>query len=523
MPAVLIDGAPLPVPAMRQLRSMRVAARLDVPTQCEIVFSAAPGAAAIPPWARTGTALRVWLTGSTDLLFTGEVTCVEVEYAADGAALLRLRAYDPLHRLRRRQQLRVFTSVTAAELADQLCAGLGLVVDATADGPRLDRLLQHRNNDLDLLLQTTGRAGLHVTVDQDRLRLVTLDGFGDPVELALGRNVFALRISTNLDQAAGATAVRGWRPGLAEPIEQRADRARSGRRIPLRPEPGQVGADGVRTILNQPVRSDDEAAALAQAGLDARVAALVTAAGTADGDPALRPGRRISLTGVATPVAGVYVLTEVVHTVDANGHLTHFSTAPPDPPPTVVPPAPATVTLGLVTDIDDPDRLGRIQVNLPAYGGLDAGWLEVTAPGAGRGRGIVALPDPGDTVLVVLPGGEPSAGLVLGSLFGAIEPYDSGVVGGRSRRWSMRTSTGQSIVIDDDGRSLRLATDYGSRLEITPERTTLHAASELVLSAPGRAMVVRAGTVDFQHAGLAAEAADAAGRAATGRTGGGGG
>ncbi|MFY1584275.1 phage baseplate assembly protein V [Micromonospora sp. WMMD734] len=515
-PSVSLDGVPLGGAADRRIRSVRVAARLDQPTQCEVVYAADPGPGARGPGpgpaVPTGATLTVRL--GDDLLFTGEVTCVEVEYAADGTALSRWRGYDLLHRLRKRQQLRVFEAVTAADLARELCGAVGLAVDAEVDGPRLDRLLQHRHSDLELLREVAGRAGLHLAVDGDRVRLVTLDGHGQPVPLTLGRTLHSVRLAANLDRAAGGSAALGWHPQRAEPLGHRVDAARSGRRVPLRPDPAAVGADGVRTLLDQPGRSDDELAALAQAGLDDRVAALVTAEGVAAGDPALRPGRRVTLGGVADDLAGVYVLTEVVHTVDGSGHLTRFATAPPPAPPHVTAGG-AVVTLGVVTAVDDPQRLGRVRVRLPGYGDLDAGWLAVLCPGAGRDKGIVALPDPDDTVLLALPGGDPVAGVVLGSLFGTVTPYDAGVADGRAGRWSVRTGSGQTIVVDDAARTLRLATDVGSFLELTPELTTLHAATDLVLSAPGRALVVRARSVDFLHADATEDAATARQQAGT--------
>lgn len=495
---VLLDGVELNATARQRIRSLRVAARLGQPTQAELVLATAAGAGALDPEVRPGTTLDVRLAEHSDALFTGEVTAVEVEYAADGAAVLRLRAYDALHRLRKRQDLRVFTSVTAAELAGELCGEVGLTVTAESDGPRLDRLLQHRHSDLELLREVTGRAGLHLAVDGDDVRLITLAGYGEPVALRLGAGVHTLRLSTNADRASGASAALGWHPQRAEAISQQVDEARCGRPAGDRPDPADVGADGVRTAVDQPGRSDDELAALAQARLDLRAAALATAEGVAEGDPALRPGRRIDLTGVPDPLAGAYVLTEVVHTVDGDGHLTRFSTVPPAAPPSTA--GGATVTLGTVTDVADPDGLGRVRLTLPAYGDLDAGWLGVLCPGAGRGKGLVALPDPDDTVLVVLPGGEPASGIVLGSLFGAVEPYDAGVDDGKARRWSLRTAGGQSIVVDDVQRSLRLGTEGGSWLELTPDLATLHAASDLVISAPGRAMVIRARSVDFLHA-----------------------
>ncbi|GIJ76905.1 Uncharacterized conserved protein, implicated in type VI secretion and phage assembly [Micromonospora phaseoli] len=509
---VLLDAAPLPDTLRGRVSSLRVAARLNRPTQCEVALSADPGTAALTGPVRVGASLDVHLDGHPEALFTGEVTAVEVEYAADGAATVRVRGYDALHRLRKRQRLRVFESVTAADLARELCADLGLHVDAQVDGPQLDRLPHHRPSDLDLLLEVTGRAGLYLSVDGAVLRLVTLDGHGEPIPLELGRDVHGLRLSVNADTAVEESAALGWHPQRAEPIAQSADTPRCGRDTAVQPSPADVGADGPRTALDQPGRSDDEIAALAQARLDARAAALVTAEGTAEGDPALRPGRRIRLTGVAEAVAGTYVLTEVVHTVDANGHLSRFSTVPPPVPPAGLP-TPAVVTLGTVTDVTDPDGLGRVRVHLPAYGGADAGWLAVLCPGAGRGKGLVALPDPQDSVLVALPGGEPASGVVLGSLFGTVEPYDTGVDDGRARRWSLRTAGGQQVVVDDVARSLRLSTDAGSWLELTPQLATLHAATDMVLSAPGRAMVIRARSVDFLHAETVEDPETAAERA----------
>lgn len=495
--SVTVRGTAIAAGLLQRLRSVRVSARLNQPTQCELAFAAGPGAGAELDPFPLGAAIAVRLDGTGDDLFTGEVTCFEVEYAEDGAAELRARAYDGLHRLRKHQELRVFEGVTAADLAGQLAGAAGLSVDAQEDGPRVERLLQHRHTDFDLLLEVAGRAGLHLAADGSTLRLITLDGYGTPVPLKLGGTLLSLRVAANLDQGAGDSAALGWHPQRAEAFAEVAGRARSGREIPLRPDPADVGADGDRTAVDQPGRSEDELAALAQARLDARVAAWVTASGVAEGDGTLRPGRRVAISGAAELLCGVYVLTEVMHTIDAAGHLTRFTTEPPALP---VQPSAAAITLGTVTDVDDPERLGRVRVELPAYGGLDAGWLGVALPGAGRGKGIVALPDPDDMVLVALPGGEPAAGVVLGSLFGAIEPYDAGIEAGKAQRWSMRTAAGQRIVVDDGGRKLRLETETGSYLEFTPDLATLHAATALVLQAPGQAMVIRARTVDFVHA-----------------------
>jgi phage protein D/phage baseplate assembly protein gpV len=492
---VRVDGRPLPDRGSGRLLCARVANRLNQPAQCEIAFAAdrACPSTAFP----FGGALSLGLAGADDVLFTGEITGVEYETDADGTMTLRVRGYDPLHRLRKRQELRVFESVTAADLAGRLAGEVGLRVDAESDGPLLERVMQHRHSDLELLREVCGRAGLHLCVDGDVLRLVTLAGRGRPVPLRVGRDLWRVRVEVNLDRMAGGSAALGWHPQRAETLSASAGDARSGRQVAQPLDTASVGGDGVRTLVDQPARSHDELEAIAQAAFDVRVASGVTVDGVAEGNPALKVGGRIAIGGVPDQVAGVYVLTEVVHTIDAASHLTAFSTSPPA---AVAAPAAASATLGTVIAVDDPDGLGRVRVRLPALGDLDAGWLAVVCPGAGSGRGIVALPDVDDTVLVVLPHGEPASGLVVGSLYGTIMPPDTGVDSGRIRRWSLLTAQGQSMVVDDAGKRLRLGNEVGSFVELTPDLLTVHAATDLLIEAPGRSLTVRARTVDFGHA-----------------------
>lgn len=494
---VRVGGSPLPEDSA-QVLAARVAYRLGQPGQCEVTLTRPPGPSTAAARCELGAALRLELDGLDEALFTGEITAVEYECAADGVGRLRVRGYDRLHRLRKHQELRVFEDVSAADLARLLAAELGVTVSAEDDGPRLERLLQHRHSDLELLQEVCGRAGLYPCLSGDRLRLVSLDGYGTPVPLRLGVDLWRVRAAVNLDRAAGGDTALGWHPQRAELLTGTIDSARSGRRVSQGVDPGAVGAGGTRTLVDQPGRSEDELVALAQAAYDTRVASAVALTGAAEGSTDLVIGGRIAVTGLAAPVDGVYVLTEVTHTITGEGWLTEFST---EPPPVLVADRAATATLGTVTEVTDPDNLGRVRVTMPTLGDLDAGWLAVVCPGAGQGRGIVALPDVDDTVLVLLPHGEPTAGLVIGSLYGTITPPDTaGIVDGRVGKWSMTTADGQSIVVDNAGRGLRLANQVGSYVELTPDRLTLHAATDLVIEAPGRSMTVRAASVDFAHA-----------------------
>ncbi|HET8641182.1 MAG TPA: contractile injection system protein, VgrG/Pvc8 family [Pseudonocardiaceae bacterium] len=498
---VTVDGAALPEELLRRLVSVRVCARLANPTQCELAFATWRDSAAELDRAPLGAAVTVRLAGDPGTLFDGEVTCIEVEHEPDGHAVTRIRAYDKLHRLRKRQQQRVFTDLTAQDLAGELTGDLGVDVGADDAGPSWERVVQYRQTDFELLTEVAGRCGLYPTLRGGELRLVSLAGDGETVDLELGTNLLQARIEANLDRVSRGCTAYGWDTRTAEVISEHAGTPRSGRQIPLDPNPEDVGVDGELTLVDQPGRSPDEIEAVAQAALDAAAGRAVTISGVAEGDARLRPGATIDVTGVAERVRGRYVLTEVVHTVDAAGYLTAFGTEPPQRPPAAPDGGPFNqITLGKVTAVDDPDNLGRVEVSLPAHADADVGWLGVVCPGAGRGKGLVALPDVDDTVLVAMPHGGPVGGLVLGSLYGAVEPPDPGVEGGKVKRWNLHTADGHSITIDDAEHRIRITDKTGSRLELAPGRVLLHAATDLTIQAPGKAITVRAKTIDFVHA-----------------------
>jgi phage baseplate assembly protein gpV len=244
------------------------------------------------------------------------------------------------------------------------------------------------------------------------------------------------------------------------------------------------------------LQDDRQAEALAQAELDAGVAREVTMEGVAEGDPRLRPGTRVEVRGVAATLTGSYVLTGVTHTCDAHkGFVSQIDTAPP---PSRVWNTDATATLGVVTQLDDPERMGRVRVSLPAYGNVETDWLGVLATGGGAGKGLIALPDVGDQVLVLFTQQETAQGVVLGGLYGVNGPPDSGLEGGAVRRYTLQTPGGQRLQLDDGRKVIRIENSDGSYVELAPDRVRLHARRDLEIEALGRAVVIRGQSIDFE-------------------------
>lgn len=495
LPQVLVevDGSQLEGGAINELAAVRVRHRLAAPAQCELTFHG-PVETDLPS---AGNDLRVAIAGHDTPLFEGQVTAIEHVFGPDRDYSLVVRAYDALHRLRKRQRARALVQTTVDGLASELAQDVGLNSQAAESGPVWQNVVQHNETDLELLAVLAARCGLYPVVRDGDLHLITLEGVGDSIQLALGEELLEARVELNGERAARSVSAVGWDPLRAETHQAEASSPRTGRDVGAAVAPDDVGGSGEVALFGEYASDDAHAAALAQAELDARAAGEVTLWGVSEGDPRLRAGTPVEVSGLRDELDGSYVLTDVTHAVDGiRGYLTELSTAPPDVRRRRTA---AVAALGEVTSVDDPDGRGRVRVSFPAYGDVESDWLGVVVPGAGGDRGIVALPDVGDRVLVAFAHEDPAAGVVVGGLYGTGGPPDPGVADAAVRRFSMRTSGGQRITLDDENRKLRLEDETGSSVELSPDQVTLHAAVDLTIEAPGHAVVVRGKSVDFEQ------------------------
>jgi phage baseplate assembly protein V len=491
------DGSPVSSSIERALAEVLVRQQLSVPALCELTFRDPPSEAAerFTP----GTRLRLLTRDASVPLFEGEVTACEHVYEPERGRELRVRGYDLLHRLRKQQRLSAYAEVTVSDLARELAGEAGLSVDAMDSGPFFTHLIQHQQSDFDLLASLAGQCGLYLSVRDGVLHLLTLNGLGSPIELRLWRNLLEAQIDVNGDSACRDVEASGWSALRGETHTGTTDTARVGRDVRAEVPPSEVGGSGRVNLLDLPSAAESQAQAFAQAELDWRVAHEVTLWGVAEGDPQLRPGAIVDVQGVNENLTGHYVLTSATHTIDVErGYLTELTSDPPPPRPRS---RSTIMTPGFVTRVDDPEGLARVRVTLPTFGGVETDWMGVLTVAAGSGKGLVALPDVNDNVLVLCAQGDPAHGVVLGGLYGmAGVPDAGGVSGGAVRRYALLTPGGQKVTLDDEGSRLRVENDAGSFVELAPGEVRLHSATDLLIEAPGQALVIQAASIDFRSA-----------------------
>jgi phage protein D/phage baseplate assembly protein gpV len=491
-----VGGNELPARDAQRVEDVLIRRRLSQPSVCEITFRDPRGELAASDVVVPGKPLSVETEGFAEAVFTGEITAVEYLYEPDSGRMVRIRGYDLLHRLRKRQPVRVHLNVQLADLAREMISEFGFSAEASETGPVFRRVIQYCQSDWEFLVDLARRAGLYLTLEGTVLRLVTLEGRGAGVSLALGKTLLEARVEMNAETACRQVHADGWDPSVADWLRGSAARARSGRLIQAGVQPADTGGSGEITL--EGLTTDTRVLeSYAQSELDRRVAGEVTLWGVAQGNPELLPGKPVIVDGLASALCGTYVLIEVTHTFSRGaGFISEFSTAPPQLP---VPPRSYGPVIGVVTRIDDPEKLGRVRAKLPSISDLETEWMCVLTPGGGHNKGLIAIPDVGDRVLIAPSPGDPALGIVLGGIPGSKGLPDTGIEGGETVRYSFQTPGGQRVRLDDKAEQVRVENSKGSFIDMTPGHVTVHCNSDLTIEAPGHHIVVQAQKIDFRR------------------------
>jgi len=108
------------------------------------------------------------------------------------------------------------------------------------------------------------------------------------------------------------------------------------------------------------------------------------------------------------------------------------------------------IVIGLVTDLADPDRLGRVRVKFPYLGDQVSDWARLVTPMAGADRGMFFRPEVDDEVLVAFELGDVRRPYILGSLWSATDtpPPDDGQAEQNNWRF-IKSRNGHIVKLDD--------------------------------------------------------------------------
>ena len=108
------------------------------------------------------------------------------------------------------------------------------------------------------------------------------------------------------------------------------------------------------------------------------------------------------------------------------------------------------VMIGIVTNNEDPDGLGRVKLRFPWLSEEhESNWARVLSPMAGNDRGLYTLPEVDDEVLVAFEHGRVEFPYVLGSLWNGKDKPPGQNDGGKNNVRALKSRSGHTISLDD--------------------------------------------------------------------------
>jgi len=473
-----------------------------------------------------------------DKLMTGDVTALEAEHDGGGTFTV-LRGYDQSHRLFRGKYTESYQNMTYADIAGKVAKRAGLTagqIDAT--NPVYPYVSQTNQNDWQFLRKLAADVGYEVLVDDGQLyfRQPTSSTAGpgsgdltqtdDPYTLTMGAHILRLRSTVTSSDQVGQVQARGWDPTQKAAVIGTAPAASSSATIGVTPA-GVAGAFGSQTLygVGVPYTNQTEVDSAAKAIADHVGGTFAEVEGVARGNTKLKAGSLVSLSLVGDPFDGKYTLTTARHRYDsAEGYTTAFTVSgknqrsllgltsggPGGGGPAGGQPPMAGVVPGLVTDVNDPDNLGRVKVSFPWLSdSFTSDWARMVQVGAGAQRGAVFLPEVGDEVLVAFDHGDWRRPYVIGSLYNGIDMpmLGSGLIDGTSgavKRRGIISKDGHALLFfddpSDDGVAL-MTGDHDLRISLNQGTTTVKITSS------GQIKIVGTGDIAItSQAGISLEA-----------------
>ena len=333
-------------------------------------------------------------------VFTGEIVTFEPEFT-NAAAMICVRAYDKSHRLHRNRRSATFQDMTLSDVVKQGRQRAGLqagTIDATHDGPPVPAA----EHGVRPRLHQPARGARELRVRRRRGQARSCAGGATaaaPVpKLAWRENVksFKPRMSaaqqhdtvkvTSYDPVSRAAVVGEATPAGSDPAPGARRRATRRRR----------SAASELLVSDRVANTADEARTIAQSTLDKLASGSFEAEGTMEGNPAVKAGGKLKLEGFGR-FDGEHDLTSVTHVYGHGDFRTRFAISGRNPRTLTDVMRPKAerdwdsgLVIGLVTNIQDPESLGRVRVQFPTLGdSIEGIWARVALPGAGPDAGHV--------------------------------------------------------------------------------------------------------------------------------------
>ena len=521
--AVTIGGTPLPSDVEQLMVEAYVDDSRNLPDLFVLRFRDPNRLVLSKTGAKIGSPVKIAVTSADaqqpQPLISGEITAVEAEFDPTGTFTL-IRGYDLSHRLFRGRWVETYTQVTASDVAVKVArrAGLSLgTIDTTSTV--FPQVSQGGVSDWTFLTGLAREIGYEVAVRDDKFEFCSpqpadtapaaTGTAANPLVLEMGADLLRLSSAVTSAEQVKETHVRGWDIAQKKALIGTAPARTTNADLPgtSPADLAHVFGDPAFIATDVPYRQQAEVDSAALAVAEQIAGAFAELHGATRGNPKIHAGTAVSIGNLGAPFDGKYTVTTSRHHFDQiAGYVTRFAVTGRQERSLLglasvggaTGQRVAGVVVAQVSDVNDPQGLGRVKLTFPWLSDTYVSdWARTVQPGAGKDRGALILPEVGDEVLAAFEQGDIRRPYVVGGLFNGVDTpkagpndiVDSGsgeinrrsFVSRRGHRIDCLDQAGQAdgVTIRTGDNSLQLLLDAtGTKLTVHSDGTVLVEAKQ---------------------------------------------
>ncbi len=428
-------------------------------------------------------------------LCQGKISAVQIPFSKRSQAPIVIRGYSEEYPLHLGRINRTFVDQTDSQIVRKILTEHGLEIDRIDDtGVRRKHVYQANITNMEFIRQLAVRNGYEFYSQFDTQKKTTVVGFckshsrgklktkwldkgtsGSKTFTPDSSDLIVLdgiRLTLNAAEQVKKVKVNSWFYQKKELIHSEKSKNKTvvseSDALKADDVPGKMGGGASElSVVNLQCQNPEEADHIAQGICDRVRGEFLQAEIEAEGNPKVKPGKVIELQDEDLGrYKGEYYIGDTRHVYQPDRERTytvHFTIrglkggnlVSSLSSPNQLEPG-QTLLIGLVTDNEDPDNMGRVKVKFPTLTEEHTSyWARVVSVGGGKKRGVEWLPEIDDEVLVGFEHGNINKPYVVGGLWnGKDEPptnVKETVVDNKVRLRTLQSRVGHIIqLIDED-------------------------------------------------------------------------
>jgi uncharacterized protein len=269
------------------------------------------------------------LVTSPTEIFRGKITGLEGVFSSSGPPELMVLAEDGLQAARMKRRTKTWENTSLSAILQQVASDLGMTAVTSGLDANIGTEQQFNESDLRFLRRLLARYDADLQVVGTELHATPRSqAQRNAIQLDMNSQLHEVRVLADLAHQVSQVTATGWDFMQGKTISVTSGTSSLG------PGSGQTGKDWLpkawssrsEQLAQFATLDQSDAQALADAEFAQRSRRFVVARGVAEGNPSLRVGTYLTLTGLGPRFSNTYYTTATVHRFDTTkGYATEFT------------------------------------------------------------------------------------------------------------------------------------------------------------------------------------------------------